>query len=220
MSGAGGHDATFKAASVLVKGFGLSPEEAQPLMEEYNARCSPPWSMAELRHKLSSANAAPDTRPRGYLLEGKKLSFEGDGVRPEPRREVKRVRYEEAKLISFANGCRQAIDRVWLAERSPMRVEWGNRPGLALDVLSFLFAPSDLVLLFKRQWSQGDFGVSRGKGWRMGRERGIQAVKSDLPVESNAGMLLMAAPVDGQWRIVPVAQDKEGRPKWSRRNAQ
>jgi hypothetical protein len=126
--------------------------------------------------------------------------------------------YDEAKLVSFANSCRQVIDRKWLAERSPVRVEWGNRPGLALDVLSFLFERSDLVLLFKRKWSQGDFGVWRGEGWRFYRERGVKAVRSEIPTESNAGMLLMAAPVDGQWRIVPGAADREGKPKWSRRN--
>jgi len=43
-------------------------------------------------------------------------------------------------------------------------------------------------------------------------------VRSEIPTESNDGMLLMAAPVDGQWRISPGNLDREGRPKWSRRN--
>jgi len=218
-SGAGGHDTTFKAAAALVKGFDLSPEDAMPLMEDYNARCSPPWSLAELRHKLVSASSAADTKPRGYLLNGEKRKAEAAGVAREPRKVVAPARYDVAKLNLFANGCRDRIDKVWLAERSPLRVEWGNRPGLAADVLSFLFEREDLVLLFKRRWSQGDFGVWRAGGLRLGRERGVKAVRSEVPTESNAGMLLMAAPVDGSWRIVPGQLDKDGRPKWSRRNS-
>lgn len=218
VEGAGGHDATFKVAVALVKGFGLEPEEAMGVMEEYNSRCMPPWSMSEIRHKLNSARSSADQKPRGYLLQGKRPDRVEDGVAPAPRAEVKKPRYDEAKLVSFANGCRQNIDRVWLAERSPLRVEWGNRAGLAQDVLSFLFRPEELVLLFKRQWSQGDYGVWRNEGWALSKDRDVRAVRSQIPTESNAGMLLMACPVDGKWRIVSGAQSKDGKPKWSRRN--
>lgn len=67
VSGQRGHDRTFHAACVLVKGFGLTLGEARPLLREWNDRCAPPWSAAELEHKLKSADAAPDDRPRGYL---------------------------------------------------------------------------------------------------------------------------------------------------------
>lgn len=218
ISGSGGHDATFKVAAVLVKGFDLSPETALPLMEEWNGSCSPPWSHGELMHKLRSAASSADQKPRGYLLKGERPKLPGeDGVAPAPKREERKRVYDERLLEMFANGCRQAIDREWLAERSPVRVEWGNRAGLALDVLSFLYRPEDLVLCFKRRWSQGDFGVYNGKGWRLSNERGIKAVRSEIPTESNAGMLLMACPVDGQWRIVTGAYEKDGKPKWTRR---
>lgn len=219
IAGSGGHDATFKVAVALVKGFGLSPEEALPFLEDYNGRCEPQWSPGELRHKLRSAVSAPDAKPRGYLLNGEKKPLEEPGVAPEPQPKKEKPKFDLAKLKLFANGCREPIDRVWLAERSPLRVEWGNRPGLALDVLSFLFRPEDLVLLFKRQWSQGDFGVWRNTGLRLGRERNIRAVRSEIPTESNAGMLLMACPVDGQWRIKPGQYEKDGKPKWTRRSA-
>ena len=52
---------------MLVKGFGLSIDEARPFLLEWNERCVPPWSTAELEHKLKSAEAAADDRPRGYL---------------------------------------------------------------------------------------------------------------------------------------------------------
>jgi hypothetical protein len=68
ISGQGGHQATFAVASALIHGFALYEEQAWPIMCEYNARCQPPWSEAELRHKL--ADAAKLTRHpklRGHL---------------------------------------------------------------------------------------------------------------------------------------------------------
>jgi putative DNA primase/helicase len=67
VSGEGGHGRTFHAACVLIKGFGLSVDQARPLLEDWNRSCVPPWSAAELEHKLKSADKAPDDRPRGYL---------------------------------------------------------------------------------------------------------------------------------------------------------
>jgi hypothetical protein len=55
VAGSGGHDATFAVAKVLVHDFGLAENDAMSLMEDYNLRCQPPWSPAELRHKLASA---------------------------------------------------------------------------------------------------------------------------------------------------------------------
>ena len=68
VSGSGGHAATFHVACVLVQGFDLTVEGALPLMQEWNANCQPPWSDAELRHKLQDASRAPSHKPRGYLL--------------------------------------------------------------------------------------------------------------------------------------------------------
>lgn len=69
ISGAGGHMATFRAALALVRGFALTPSRAlQILACHYNPRCQPPWSEAELAHKVESAAGAHST-PNGYLLE-------------------------------------------------------------------------------------------------------------------------------------------------------
>jgi hypothetical protein len=71
ISGSGGHDALFAVASVLIHGFDLPEADAWQILIEYNARCQPPWSERELRHKLSSAGKL--TRPsktRGHLLGG------------------------------------------------------------------------------------------------------------------------------------------------------
>ncbi len=68
VSGDGGHDATFKAALALTWGFGFNDATALPLLEEFNARCSPPWTVAELEHKLAtSRDPSPDKPPFRYL---------------------------------------------------------------------------------------------------------------------------------------------------------
>lgn len=67
VAGQGGHDQTFKAASILVRGFGLSIDQAEPLLAEWNQTCQPPWSTKELQHKLADALQC-GTQPIGELL--------------------------------------------------------------------------------------------------------------------------------------------------------
>lgn len=68
IAGSGGHDATFKAASVLAVGFALDDVDALALLNEWNvSSCSPPWSETELRHKIKSALGAGGER--GTLLK-------------------------------------------------------------------------------------------------------------------------------------------------------
>lgn len=56
VAGQRGHDRTFRAACVLVQKFGLSFEQAFPLLKEWSdCSCEPPWSDAELEHKLLDA---------------------------------------------------------------------------------------------------------------------------------------------------------------------
>lgn len=83
ISGAGGHDATFKAAIALVQGFDMAPEQALPLLQEWNRGCQPPWSDADLRHKLVDADKVKSTKPRGYLL-GEATPSRPRPLRPAP----------------------------------------------------------------------------------------------------------------------------------------
>lgn len=66
VSGQRGHDRTYYAAGRLVRGFDLTPEDAYPYLAEWNRRCQPPWSDAELWHKLRDQVRVPG--PRGFLL--------------------------------------------------------------------------------------------------------------------------------------------------------
>ncbi len=67
IEGQNGSRAAFKAALAMVRGFALEPDDALRLLaEDYNPRCVPPWSDAELQHKVE--DAARSTIPRGFLL--------------------------------------------------------------------------------------------------------------------------------------------------------
>jgi len=65
VSGAGGHDATFKVACTLVLGFELPDSDALNLLSEWNQSCQPPWSERDLKHKIQSAGQQGGER--GYL---------------------------------------------------------------------------------------------------------------------------------------------------------
>jgi hypothetical protein len=62
VEGKGGNTATFAAAAVLVVDFGLTQEEALPILCEWNANCRPPWSVEQLVAKLQSAAALEGER--------------------------------------------------------------------------------------------------------------------------------------------------------------
>lgn len=67
ISGQNGHGATFRAACVLVLGFGLGEADALGLLREYNEVCEPRWTERELVHKIESAAKQPGQR--GYLRD-------------------------------------------------------------------------------------------------------------------------------------------------------
>jgi putative DNA primase/helicase len=66
VSGQGGHNQTFKTACKIGPGFDLDPEVAMELMREWSERCDPPWSDAELQHKVDDAYRVE--QERGFLL--------------------------------------------------------------------------------------------------------------------------------------------------------
>lgn len=61
-SGKGGHNAAFRAACVLVLGFGFSEGDALSLMRDWNHGCKPAWSEKELQHKVKQASIQPGER--------------------------------------------------------------------------------------------------------------------------------------------------------------
>jgi RecA-family ATPase len=79
VAGQGGHPATYRVASILANGFDLPWDDAWMLLTEFNARCSPPWSEKELRHKLNDAYVKPHERPKGWLVAGKERRVGSNG---------------------------------------------------------------------------------------------------------------------------------------------
>lgn len=58
VAGSGGHRQTFAVARKLLQDFAVPESTAWGILLRYNARCQPPWSERELRHKLAQARAA------------------------------------------------------------------------------------------------------------------------------------------------------------------
>jgi RecA-family ATPase len=79
VAGQGGHPATYRAASILANGFDLPWSDAWALLQEFNARCSPPWSEKDLRHKLNDAYVKPHERQKGWLVAGKERRVGANG---------------------------------------------------------------------------------------------------------------------------------------------
>jgi hypothetical protein len=71
VSGESGHDQTYHAAAVLVVRFNMTPDEAYPILAEWNAKCSPPWEEKDLRRKLQQVDEN-EKGPRGDLLNAER----------------------------------------------------------------------------------------------------------------------------------------------------
>lgn len=106
VSGASGHNTTYRAACILVNGFCLSRDEALTLLSEWNQCCQPPWSERELEHKVNDAAKAPGDR--GYLRN----------AQPEQWQHTKIPHYDlpkqtkKVEFITLGDAARQYIGQV------------------------------------------------------------------------------------------------------------
>jgi hypothetical protein len=134
----------------------------------------------------------------------------GDVARqPEAVRGPKRPPYDPAKLADFASRVPFPIDAEWLAARSPVAIPVTQDLATAELVLSSIYEDDERVIVFTREFSQGDFLWVKGKGsFRMADTPGVKAVPSPLPVGSPYGVWFLAQPVTGKWGINPNNRDK------------
>jgi hypothetical protein len=81
ISGQAGHDTAMGCVGRVVRGFDLTADEAQSVLSSWNARCHPPWSPAELGHKIDQALRTPDPQGReaGWLLRQDRDSRRNNG---------------------------------------------------------------------------------------------------------------------------------------------
>lgn len=104
VSGQHGHDATFRTACILVQGFGLTIDQALPLLTEWGEKCQPPWKEKDLRHKLEDANRKPGER--NYLRNAKPEDWSSISV---PRYEVPPQR-SEPTITTMEGAARKYLD--------------------------------------------------------------------------------------------------------------
>jgi hypothetical protein len=70
ISGQGGHNALYAAATSVVHGFLLPIDVAKDvILRVFNPMCQPPWSNKEIDHKLADAANKPHDKPAGWLLQ-------------------------------------------------------------------------------------------------------------------------------------------------------
>jgi hypothetical protein len=69
IAGRGGDLATFRVCCRLTRGFELDDDEALTVIQQWNQRCEPPWTAAELRVKLRSARRSGHEPPGGLLAD-------------------------------------------------------------------------------------------------------------------------------------------------------
>ena len=106
VSGSNGSKVTFNAACVLVCGFNLTIDEAMSAIQDWNARCTPPWTERELLHKMKDAAKQPGER--GYLRN----------TSPERWQAVSVPEYQEAppkhepRLTTLSGAAQLYIDRM------------------------------------------------------------------------------------------------------------
>ena len=208
VSGQGGHNATFHVAACLVHGFALGEPDAMGLLREWNRACVPPWSEADLLHKLRSAVNTPQSKPRGFLLgngdtksETSNLSVSRGGaavrIAPPPRKAVfcpmvlKRVAAKAGAVVDVVR---------FIGERSPVPVD-------AQDSASFLRwlyprASGESVLIFSLMQSQGQLL------WTADQSDAIRNL--DLPAGPD-GVWFLPQPVDGQFHANPRLGGKRSR---------
>jgi hypothetical protein len=154
ISGQGGHNQTFHVAYVLKWGFGLSDNEAWPLLKEYNARCEPTWTDTELRHKLAGVAYARHEKPFGHLRGGNICAMQSFCDTDRAEREIPAVapRPEfDTQIFGKLIADRPAVDENWLAQRSPI-CPWNRTP---TSFLHALYRKGENVVVFDDYHSQG-----------------------------------------------------------------
>jgi hypothetical protein len=170
---------------------------------------------AALRSKIGKAEAAAS---RGHAPRPSIMG--GVAAAPQPPKVAKRPPYDPAKLASFAARVPYPITPEWLAARSPVPIPDKQDETTAELFLRSIYSPGERVLIFSREFSQGDFLWTPEKGaFRLADRPGVAAVPSPLPKGGPLGLWFLAQPVTGQWRPNANNRDKAtGAPRMGRRH--
>ncbi len=202
ISGSSGHNQTFTVACALVNGFGLPEGEALNYLRLYNDRCQPPWSENELTHKITSANNAQHSKPRGHLM-GNGSSFKSEDFRStsfpaKAAPAIKKPVIDPCTAIEkFLKGERHGEADLW--EASPIRPDEHSVDGVCL--LGALYQPGEMInFVTEYKMTEQKDGkqkpVPKGFGQSVERNELMDAWSFEMP-QSAAGGWMRMNPVDG-----------------------
>lgn len=231
ISGSGGHDATYRVAAILVNGFGLSEAEALTLLEEWNVLCEPPWSAAELLHKIQSASRAQHLKPDGHLLASGELPTVANPrpqriARPQNRPPTKTA-FRPMVLKRIAAKTSAILDIMgFVTSASPVAVPHQD----SASVLRFLYpaGSGEKVIVFSRLKSQGQLLWEADKGKEIASHEfptgpdGVwflpQPVSGDYHPNPRQGGKLSRRSEESviAWRYLLLESDKANRDDWLR----
>ena len=126
IEGQGGDAVTFNVAKKLVHDFGLSVENALPLMQEYNSRCIPQWAEKDLLYKLIKADNLTTTQTPKSVLADQSLSTTNKSVvdtkdeiekkKLELKESIKNCTIKSTSLRNFKIPPRKNIVGEWFKE--------------------------------------------------------------------------------------------------------
>ncbi len=177
----------------------------------FHDKCSD--AVAEFNQKLRRAIWRAE---HGHDTRG--IEAWGVSVAPEPKsEEQKRPPLDLGVLRAAAAPVAASVDENWLRLRSPLNPAEVS----STHFLDALFQPGECVLIFTKNYSQGDFGWCVGKGgFRLARDRNTRAVASNLPTRAPEGVWFLVQPVTGKWAINSKMTIAGQPPKWTRRSEQ
>lgn len=174
VSGENGRSQFLNAACRLVDDFALAVEQAAPLLDEYNARCVPPFSEPEVQDKLSSAlkKVAERGGPTGRCLNTKRCvkSSRGsvDGAES--------LSQFHGFVADFGLACRGTIHSPIAMFEKRTVADWATVYLISQKLRSDVLIPD----VFMRQLI---FGSAFNRNWRL---RLKQRVKANLLDKSHA----------------------------------
>lgn len=184
VSGDNGRNKFLNAACRLVDDFALAVEQAAPLLDEYNARCVPPFSESEVQDKLRSAlkKVAEGGGPTGRCLNTKRSvkSSRGsvDGAEsPSPF---------HGFVTDFGLACRATIHMPIAKFEKLTVVQWATLYLISQKQRSDVLIPD----VFLRQLI---FGSAFNRNWRSRLKQRLKAALVDESVTCDVRRCPLAA---------------------------
>jgi RecA-family ATPase len=162
VAGQGGHPATYRVASILAHGFDLQWTDAWALLNEYNARCTPPWGEKDLKHKLNDAYVKPHERPKGWLVGHERVVGSNGRMMFDPKRVAE---------IAFGGVPLTTADLLLAAFKDDEVICITNEAGQSDD--GRYFPASKGIFITRAEWITKFFGPGApGKAKYAGTEQG------------------------------------------------